>query len=253
MRFFNPKKIEFLIKNFFGFSDAFLLKRRANRYLRKNTEREIRVLEKLVDPNKASIDIGVYRGVYSYYLTNLTKFVYAFEANPLLLTKIKNSFKNKNNFILENMAVSSSISKTDLRIPLRDINAEYDYEQKYRLGTATIHNVNKLENKEFEIIRNIRTITLDEYNFMHNIGFVKIDVEGHELDVIEGAKNFIKKHMPNMLIEIEKRHSGIDPKVTIMAIESLGYETYYVNKNFKITRFDLADEKSNHNFIFLPK
>ena len=26
MRFFNPKKIEFLIKNFFGFSDAFLLK-----------------------------------------------------------------------------------------------------------------------------------------------------------------------------------------------------------------------------------
>ena len=79
MRFFNPKKIEFLIKNFFGFSDAFLLKRRANRYLRKNTEREIRVLEKLVDPNKASIDIGVYRGVYSYYLTNLTKFVYAFE------------------------------------------------------------------------------------------------------------------------------------------------------------------------------
>ena len=68
MRFFNPKKLEFYLKNLFQLSDAFLLKRRANRYLKKNTEKEIRVLSQLVNSSKASIDIGVYRGIYSFFL-----------------------------------------------------------------------------------------------------------------------------------------------------------------------------------------
>ena len=87
MRLFNTKKIEFLVKKFFNLSDASNLKRRAKRYLKKNTEREIRVLNLLVDESKASIDIGVYRGVYSYFLTKYSSFVYAFEANPLLQSR----------------------------------------------------------------------------------------------------------------------------------------------------------------------
>ena len=41
---------------------------------------------------------------------------------------------------------------------------------------------------------------------MHK-GFIKIDVEGHELKVIDGAKETIEKHKPNLLIEIEEQHS----------------------------------------------
>ena len=70
MRLFNTKKIEFIVKKLFNFSEASNLKRRAKRYLKKNTEREIRILNKLVDKKKGSIDIGVYRGVYSYFLTS---------------------------------------------------------------------------------------------------------------------------------------------------------------------------------------
>ena len=84
MRIHQQKKLEFHLKKLFGFSEPYLLKRRATRYLKKNTEKEIRVLDKLVDGSKASIDIGVYRGVYSYFLSDLCKYVYAFEANPLL-------------------------------------------------------------------------------------------------------------------------------------------------------------------------
>ena len=52
MRLFNTKKIEFIAKKLFNFSEASNLKRRANRYLKKNTEREIRILNKLVDKKK---------------------------------------------------------------------------------------------------------------------------------------------------------------------------------------------------------
>tara|TARA_B100002019_G_C21260567_1_gene596475 strand:+ start:1058 stop:1819 length:762 start_codon:yes stop_codon:yes gene_type:complete len=253
MRFFNPKKLEFYLKNLFQLSDAFLLKKRANRYLRKNTEKEIRILKKLVTPSRASIDIGVYRGIYSFFLTDLSSFVYAFEANPLLYSKIQNSFKNKKNIKIENIAISSSIGEAELRIPLRDINADYDYEQKYRLGTATIHNVNNLENKHYETIKKIKTISLDEYSFRHEIGFVKIDVEGHELDIIKGGKKFILKNKPVMLIEIEKRHSGIDPQITIDEVKSLGYQCLYVNDEFELKTVSKVEDISNNNFVFIPE
>ncbi len=253
MRIINPKKIEFFLKNIFGLSDSYLLKRRANRYLRKNTEKEIRILKKLVSESKASIDIGVYRGIYSYFLTEFSAYVYAFEANPLLLTKIKSSFKHKKNFKIENIAISHSSGETELRIPIRDLNADYDYEQKYRLGTATIHDVNNLENKQFETIKKIKTISLDEYIFNHEIGFIKIDVEGHELDIIKGGKNFILKNKPVMLIEIEKRHSGIDPQITINEIQNLGYQCFYVNDEFELKFVSKVEDISNNNFVFIPK
>ena len=89
--------------------------------------------------DRASIDIGVYRGIYSYHLLKCSEFVYSFEANSLLIDKIKKSFKNINNIKIENLAISSSSGTTELKIPFRDEKAEYDYEQKYEsnLGTPT--------------------------------------------------------------------------------------------------------------------
>ena len=218
-----------------------------------NAKCKIQKVYKLVDGSQASIDIGVYRGIYSFFLTDLSNYVYAFEANPLLYSKIKNSFKNKKNIKIENIAISSSAGETELRIPLRDINADYDYEQKYRLGTATIHDVNNLENKRFETIKKIKTISLDEYIFNHEIGFIKIDVEGHELDIIRGGKKFILKNKPVMLIEIEKRHSGIDPQITIDEIKSLGYQCLYVNDEFELKIVSKVEDISNNNFVFIPE
>ena len=252
MRVINPKKIEFFIKNLLGLSDSYLLEKRAKRYLKKNTEREIRILKELVDPLKASIDIGVYRGIYSYFLSDLSEYVYAFEANPLLHKKIKSSLKNKTNIKIENIAISSSSGETELRIPIRDVNADYDFEQKYRLGTATIHKVNNLENKSFATIKNIKKITLDEYEFNHSIGFVKIDVEGHEIDIIKGAKKFILMHKPTMLIEIEKRHSGIEPKSAITEIEKFGYQSFFVDEDFELKSTNASINIRNNNFIFIP-
>ena len=58
------------------------------------------------------------------------------------------------------------------------------------MGKATIHNENNFENYEnFEI----QTKKIDELNFDNKISFIKIDVEGHELEVIEGGKNTIKR------------------------------------------------------------
>jgi hypothetical protein len=48
---------------------------------------------------------------------------------------------------------------------------------------------------------------------------IKIDVEGHELEVLKGAENTIKKYMPTLLIEIFNFDTNEVPKY----LKSLGY------------------------------
>tara|TARA_B100001250_G_scaffold10270_1_gene8938 strand:+ start:872 stop:1684 length:813 start_codon:yes stop_codon:yes gene_type:complete len=253
MRFFNPKKIEYLFKKLPFFTESFLLKRRAERYLKKQTEPEILILEDLVSQGQASIDIGVYRGMYSYHLLKYSEFVYAFEANSLLIDKIKKSFKNNNNIKIENLAISSSSGTTKLKIPIRDENVEHDHEQKYQLGIASIHAGNDLDNLNYHSI-DVKKITLDQYHFQHKIGFIKIDVEGHELDIIRGGKNLLERDKPNLLVEIEERHTGLAPQLVIREIKNLGYQCYILNQEFEL---EVINEKedfnfNNNNFIFKP-
>ena len=253
MRLLNSKKLEFYIKKLLRLPEPALLKRRAERYFIKNTERELRIIHKILDSSKASIDIGVYRGVYSFYLLKYSSFVYAFEANPLLHEKLIRGFEKEKLIKIENYAISSKNGSTTLRIPIRDISADYDEEEKYQLGTATIHSENNLGKQEYEEFRDIQMIRLDDYNFNHEIGFIKIDVEGHELEVIRGSHNLIKKYKPCMLIEIEERHSGLNPQDTILEIKELGYECFFVDDKFQICPYDFSNKLDNYNFIFMPK
>ncbi len=253
MRFFNPKRIEHIFKNSFLFSEFFLLKRRAERYLKNKTEPEICILDDLVVCGRASIDIGVYRGIYSYHLLKYSEFVYSFEANPLIIDKLKKCFINNNNIKIENLAISSSSGITELKIPFREKIKEYDYEQQYQLGIASIHSANDLDNQDYHSI-SVKKVTLDEYQFQHKIGFIKIDVEGHELDIIRGAKNLLDRDKPNLLVEIEERHTGLPPSFIISEIKSLGYQCYILNQKLELEEVNEKEFFSfkNNNFIFKP-
>src|SRR5437868_5966109 len=51
----------------------------------------------------------------------------------------------------------------------------------------------------------IEVRTLDQFD-LRNVGFVKIDVEGHELAVLEGAARTLARERPNLLIEANEHH-----------------------------------------------
>ena len=44
-------------------------------------------------------------------------------------------------------------------------------------------------------------VTLDSLNIPEKIDLIKIDVEGHEIETLEGAKNTILKNKPIIVIE----------------------------------------------------
>ncbi|MHB9288548.1 FkbM family methyltransferase [Halobacteriales archaeon Cl-PHB] len=65
----------------------------------------------------------------------------------------------------------------------------------------------------------------------NNISVIKIDVEGHELDVINGGKESISHHKPNLLIEIhpsrlEKKGQTVEQLLS--CIFDIGYDKIYL-------------------------
>ncbi len=245
------KDIEFFLKNIF-FSEKFLLKKRLKRAIKNNYEKELSIIGNFTDKNKEAVDVGVYRGVYTYKLSKEFKHVHAFEPNPLIYPFLeKNLTKIVKNMTLKNLALSDSNGDVNLRIPSRSKSIfKTNYEEIYKLGCATIHEGNKIDNKNNFKVKKIK---LDDLLEDKNISFVKIDVEGHEREVITGSKKIIKKNKPVLLVEIEERHNNFPILDTIEFIKNFGYNSYFVaDGNIKDIK-KLKDINSENNFLFLAK
>lgn len=248
------KDILYLLKKTF-LPNKYLLKKKILRSLNQPLEPEIKILDQLTDIKKASIDIGVFRGVYTYKLAEISCNVYGFEANPIIFRILnKNLLSLKNNIKLYNYGLSNSSGRSTLRIPIRNKSIfKSNFEDYYEGGLATIENNNNLQGKKYDEF-NIKIEKLDNFELKHKIGFIKIDVEGHELSVLEGAKKILKSEMPNLLIEIDNKHS---PSVneTFKFLKEMGYQAFYFDnkKLVKIENYSDNQRKDYRNFIFKKK
>jgi FkbM family methyltransferase len=70
----------------------------------------------------------------------------------------------------------------------------------------------------------VATRTIDSFEFS-DVGLMKIDVEGHELAVLNGAKDTIKRCRPILIIEAEERHRARAKETVCELLASLGYST----------------------------
>ena len=251
MRIKFNKEIEFYLKKIF-FSQKYLLKRRLERSIKNNEENELKLVKDFILPGTDSIDIGVYRGVYSYQMSKFSKNVHAFEPNPIIYEDLqKNLLKITKNIKIYNSALSNNNKNVKLKVPIRNEKfSEKNYEEYFEMGRATIHASNEVKNfKSF----NVETKKLDDFNFLNKISFIKIDVEGHETEVIKGSLNIINKHKPILLVEIEEKHTKKNVKETLNYINSLGYESFFYNKNELLSTSSLDDLNKFNNYIFKPK
>ena len=92
----------------------------------------------------------------------------------------------------------------------------------------------------------VQVETLDSYNFQ-DVGFIKIDVEGYELFVLEGAEQTIMKYKPVIQTEL---HQGLFKRqgITIQHVADWFYEHNY----YPIDRKGIRQPKilpTNHSEI----
>ena len=248
------KDLLYFLKKIF-FLEKYILKKRIERSLIEPLEPELILIEKFCDKTKSSIDIGVFRGVYSYKMAEYSNKVYGFEANPVMFSYLNKNFnKLKKNIILHNIALSDSEGYAKLKIPIRKKSMlKSNFEDYYEGGLATIESDNKLHNKMFDTF-DVKKLTLDSFNFDQKISFIKIDVEGHEFSVLKGSEKILKKYKPILLIEIDKQHST-KVKETFNYLKELNYESFYFDgiDLIKILSYEENIRKDYKNFIFKYK
>jgi FkbM family methyltransferase len=150
-------------------------------------EPEIRALPHLVSGRRTAVDIGANSGDYTFALAGLFKSVVAFEPNPGIARPI--AAARLPNVRLETVALSCQEGHAVLAIPV--VNGQ-ELDGWATLGKAT------LAGQPIEI--DVRTRPLDAYR-LTDVDFMKIDVEGHELRVHQGAFRTITNCRPTCLIE----------------------------------------------------
>jgi hypothetical protein len=123
-------------------------------------------------------------------------------------------------------------------------------------GRATIASATGTE------IAPVQTRRLDSYE-LTDVGFMKIDVEGHEEAVLKGALDTLDRCRPNLVVEIEERHNpGALSRIPLRLAE-LGYaHAYFLCRGalVPLDRFDLQTHQLNvespispdyvNNFVF---
>jgi FkbM family methyltransferase len=155
-------------------------------------EAELPLLRDLVRPGDLTIDIGANLGVYAYELARLTGRVLAFEPNPDL-AKLLKAVRPRGAAIYQ-VALSDTDGEAELLVPTGH-GAH---------GIATLRRESDLGDAVERV--SVPTRRLDTYK-LHGVRFIKIDVEGFEEQVLEGAAETIARDHPILLVEIEERHN----------------------------------------------
>ena len=181
------------------------------------------------------MDVGAYKGVYTYFISKYSKIVYAFEPNPKSY-KILKKIVNKNVKVFP-YALSDKSSSDFLKIPKG--------KKGYSNQGGSIRNV-KLD-KNFGKLK-VETKKIDDLK-LKNIGFIKIDAEGVELQVLKGAKKLIKKYKPTLLIEIEERYISEPIEKTLNKILNLGYRGFALIGE-TLTPLKFFDGDKNHRIDY---
>ena len=113
----------------------------------------------------------------------------------------------------------------------------------------------------------VSTSTLDSLS-SKSISFVKIDVEGHEMEVLSGGQKLIAQQKPVFMVEAEERHSTDALEKIKDFFEKFHYQGFYISGKELFPFDSFVAELQNpselersvprkemsyiNNFIFLP-
>ncbi len=232
------------------------IRMRATREWRRG-EPELKLLPLLVDDGKNAADVGANKGVWSWFLARMVPIVHAFEPNPKAFSILQRGAAS--NVVCHSAALSNVSGRGLLNVPKRAGG--------YSNQGATLR---VLPDGGGHGSLDVETRRLDDLE-LQNIGFMKVDVEGHELCVLEGARETLARCRPVLIVEIEEVHTGRPVSDQVEEVEAHGYTCMVLHRgrlrSFGAFNTDLRQSPKSQvksggggngigeyvfNFIFLP-
>ncbi|MFZ0884403.1 MAG: FkbM family methyltransferase [Candidatus Acidiferrales bacterium] len=201
----------------------------ALRSVKGNRDAEEALLPFLVHTNGIALDVGANRGIYTRILLARNRHVVSIEPNPDCARILERVFKNHVRVIAG--AASNTNGEATLRVPARGD------------GLGTIESGNQFSDA-FKTVT-VKTFRIDDLG-LENVTFMKVDVEGHEMSVLEGAMEILKRDRPTILLEAEERHHPGAVRSVRALLEPLNYEGFMLEHGTlgSIRRFDAAVHQS---------
>jgi len=232
--FFEGKKIKILLDAKNGYVD---------KYIYESGVYEKLVLKRVVKhlgSNDIVFDIGANIGQHSLIFSQFAKEVYSFEPNSSVFFQFLESVRlNKiDNIIAENCGIGATNEFKKIYVnPQNAGNSSVLPNEKYKSFTIKIKNL-----KEYE-------------DALDKVDFVKIDVEGFELDIIIGNISFFRKFQPTIWFEFNLNEYLENSNYNIGQLDDLirenNYKIYSYKKNTIIK--DLSTHLLTYDNIILAK
>jgi FkbM family methyltransferase len=193
--------------------------------------------KKYYRPNSNVIDIGGNVGTHTLLLSEIISKknkVHVFEPVYGDIIK-KNVIENKveDQVVIYNEAVGKVNKKIEIDIYPR--NCCINFGRFSLVSPINIELDLSNETKELckSVKKSVKIVTLDSKNIT-NVSLLKIDVEGMELEVLEGAYQTIEREKPVIFMEIWKSHKNETLNTPIMKklLNTLKYNMVYIKEGY---------------------
>ena len=213
-----------------------------NHQFYENFPTEWHVVAKIVsNPSPLVFDVGAHRGESIEAVLNLfpDSKIIAFEANPTLAHDLVQKYINLPQVIINNFAVSSTAGAADFYInEITHSSSLFKINHKSKDSIAI--NSGKIESLgEINQKISIKAVTIDEIvqsEDIQHIDVLKIDAQGAEIDVLEGARNSLQ-HTSVVKVEVSlfdfySQQSSLHKVETLMRDAGLTlYSIPFVSQN----------------------
>jgi FkbM family methyltransferase len=197
----------------------------------KSAEQELLYLDRIVPEGAVTVDIGANCGLYTRKLARLSRQVLAFEPSHKMADLLRRT--SASNVSVHEIALSDQTGDAELFIPQNDHELIY--------GLASLEPAAGASSREGVIV-SVPTARLDA--IVHqDVAFVKIDVEGHELNVLNGAVELLEHSQPVFLVEAEDRHRDQATRSIFEFFRDRDYRGFFLKEGraFPIDQFSPAD------------
>ena len=177
-------------------------------------EIEYEQLQNWIKPGDWVLDIGANIGHYTYRMSELVGDngrVIAFEPIPETFRILSKNMRLApfQNITLMNVAISDRTANVNMEIPMHDTNLTNYYMAKITSNKTSIKsNCNS-----------VMSIPVDSLNLNEKISLIKIDVEGHEKQALDGMIELLRRDCPILIVEgndkgVEELLTGLGYKYT---------------------------------------
>lgn len=164
-----------------------------------------------------ALDIGANIGNHSIFFAELFEKVIAFEPNPKTYAVLKINTGHLKNVVC--LMIGASSRKATLNFSVNELN----------MGGSTIVSEDTItDQNNFSQIK-IEVWPIDQIDEIRDekVGLVKIDVEGHEIDVIRGMSDTLRRNKPIIAFEQEAKEIIDGSSVALKELKNVGYNYFY--------------------------